>query len=146
MARRNKEPKLYAYLNELGLLKSTDKALIDAAKRQYWNIYKRNWQQQKRAEQKSFTVFFNSKEFGVITEGAKRHSLTEIAMVKNAALAYLKQTFLTLDTVSTVEIKQTLAFDEEKVSVELGNKLLEKVEGMERAILTRLEASNDIGI
>ena len=151
MARKNKEPKLYTYLNELGLLKSTDKALVEAAKKEYWNLYKRNWQHQKRAEQKSFTVFFNNKEFTVISEGAKRHSLTEIAMVKNAALAYLKQTFLTLDAISTVEIKQTLALtlsaichaiDEERVSVEIGNKLLEKIEYMEQTILTKLQVPN----
>lgn len=155
MARRNKESKLYAYLNGLGLSKSTDKALLEAAKKQYWNTYKRNWQQQKRAEQKSFTVFFTIKEFTVISEGAKKHSLTEIAMVKNAALAYLKQIFLTLDTVSIVEIKQTLALtlsairhaiDEERISVGSGNKMLEKIEDMERTILIRLEAPNHSGI
>lgn len=155
MARKNKEPKLYTYLNELGLLKSTDKVLVDAAKKEYWNLYKRNWQQQKRAEKKSFTVFFNSNEFAVISEGAKKHSLTAIEMVKNAALAYLKQTFLTLDAVSTLEIKQTLALtlsaichaiDEEKISVELGSTLLGKIEDMERTILIRLEAPNRTNI
>lgn len=88
MSQKNKyRTGVYAFLAESGILHSGDEQIIAQAKRTYWLEYKKQWNKEKRAENKSISVFFTEKELQGVRQKAKEYNTNATAFIKRAALA-----------------------------------------------------------
>jgi len=139
----NNTSALHTYLKEKGL------EYTEATVKQYWTEYRRKWQNQKRKEQKTYTIFCSKQEQAVFTKAAINHSLSITTLIKQSSLAYLKQQFLQIDSATISEIKQTLTLmyssvihtlDEERISQSQAIALLQKIESIEQTILLHIES------
>lgn len=77
---------LYAYLETAGVLQNGTKEDILQAKKEYWAIVRKEWQQQKRKASKSYTVLFTQAEYKEIATIAKGKNNSITGFIKQSAL------------------------------------------------------------
>lgn len=81
-----KGSKLYLYLETTGVLTNGIKEDIENAKKQYWILVRKDWQNQKRKKCKSYTIFFNSSEYKDLLNALKGSKRSVTAFIKQSAL------------------------------------------------------------
>lgn len=147
MRRIKKKSSLYSFLDESGLLEKGTEDEIKAARKKYWNEFKRTWRKEKRIREKEFTVSFTKDELKLITNEAKRHRKSIPRYLKSTTLNYIAQRYLVPDEMEVKRISQLLAMnynvllqivEEEKVRTQLGDILLGKISELEKRVLVHL--------
>lgn len=109
--RRNRNSKMWEYLESTGVLEKGSDVEIKAAKRayrkEYFLLYKRN----QRIKKPEFIITFSkeSGEFDKITRAAKRHKMTVTGFVHSASLSYLTNTYLVPDRLQIARLEQLLS-------------------------------------
>ncbi len=138
---------VYAYLDTLGLLATSDESAIQKAKKKYWQAYKKTWRQNKRNSLKSTTVYLNQDEYKTIEEAAYKHKRCLSKYVKEAALYYTAQRFLVPDILLVNQLKETLTmnycalqklFEENMLPYNVGKILLERLTEIEQQVVEML--------
>lgn len=77
---------IYSYLNKIGVLSSGDAEAIAKAKKEYWQLYKREWKKQKRHSSASYTILLSNPEAKVIQKKANQYRTSPTNYIKQAAL------------------------------------------------------------
>jgi hypothetical protein len=126
---------------------------IEAAKKKYWQEYRKKWNKQKRKEQKEIAVFYTTKEFQVIEAIAKKYRLSCSGFIKKSSLAICQKQSLVHNQEEMNDIKIILAksynsiqalSDENNISEQTGEKLMAKIESLEIAIMEKLQRQVDL--
>lgn len=130
---------IYSYLNELGLLeRGTDEELKNA-KKVYWNNYKKQNKKENRKEDKSLKIFFNKKEYKIISIGAAKQRTSKTNFIKQSAI-----TCQIISSVIVGEIRESLVLhhntlllliEEKIISEEHGNQLVNQISEIEKRVL-----------
>ncbi|CAM6002396.1 unnamed protein product [Sphagnum balticum] len=94
-------------LRPCGALDKGDEA-IALARREYWRQYDREYKAQRRSKNKEHVVNLEPKEYEIISEGAKKHSLSIPVFLKMASLAYLNHTYVSPESASVRKIEAVL--------------------------------------
>ena len=148
------ESGIYKYLKASGVLGQSSEA-IEAARRVYWNQYKRKWKKAKFKQEKAFTVSFNPIELKEISDAAALHSLSRSRFIKLAALAYVHKKYLVPNIEAIYQVKTLLSlnysalqelFDENIVPYSVGIELMSRMEQMEHEILKQLMHPKSVNI
>lgn len=136
-------PKLHIYLAEKGLLNTTNTELKVATIKTYWKEYFKNWQKEKRAREHSYRIFLTKEEQRLFAQSAKQLNLKMITLIKQSAIAYVSKTTIRNNSVELQKIKQILssaitpiihALDEDRITENYANVLLEKMDGIQKSI------------
>jgi hypothetical protein len=77
---------LYDYLEKSGILANGSPEEIRQVKKEYWNMYRKEWRKQQRTKCKSCTVFFTPSEYKVVTAVLTGRPKNVADFVKQAAL------------------------------------------------------------
>ncbi len=107
MARAKKTCGVYEYLDSIGVLETGSGTDIEQAKKQYWNIIRREWKRQKRKECKSYTLLFTPSELKPILIRAKSATGGVTSYIKQAAIAYTTNTVV-IDKLTIGTIRQAI--------------------------------------
>jgi hypothetical protein len=136
---------LYVFLEPY--LENGTAAEIAAARKSFWKEYRKNWNRQKRSEQKEIAVFYSKKEFRIIESAAQAHKLSCSKFVKESSLAYCSKEFIvhnqetvqdiTLALARTYNLIQTLT-DEQCIEEQTGERVMAKIESLETVVLGKL--------
>lgn len=78
---------LYAFLEATGVLSMGDTTAIADAKKEYYKLYKKNWNKQKRQESTSYTILYTHKEAIVVQQSADKHNTSPTNYIKQASLS-----------------------------------------------------------
>lgn len=97
---------LYKYLNDLGVLERGDETEIKQAKAAYRKQYLKEFKSQYRKKKKHIAVILNELELDTITKEAKKNGIALPSFIKQSALAYLNNSFVTPHPHTILEIKQ----------------------------------------
>lgn len=132
---RNNEIGLYEYLEKEGVLQNANHSAILSIKKKYWSQYRREWNKLNRKSNKSFSLYFNSKQLNAIEEAAEKNNLKPTTFIKRSAIACsTNQNFI--NPVILGELRELLAKqinllqrvnEERKVTLQFGNELLERM-------------------
>src|SRR5256885_15122527 len=109
--RRNRNSKLWDYLEMSGVLENGNDAEIKSAKQSYRKKYFLEYKQKQRISKPEYVINF-SKENGEhkkITVAAKGHKMTVTAFVHAASLAYLSNAFIVPDRIQIAHLEQLLS-------------------------------------
>ncbi len=102
-----KQNRVYEFLQASGVLENGTAEEIQLVKKQYWAQVRKAYKQNRRHQQKSYTVFFTAEELKLIRPKANQfRNVTNY--IKQAALAEAKGKF-TMDKKITGEIRQAVA-------------------------------------
>ncbi len=132
---------LYAFLDSQGVLETGTNKDIKNAKEQYWRDYRNQCKKIKRQENKSFEIFFNIKEAGIIKREAEKNNTSVTDYIKQSALTNNKGV---VDRVQIGKLRQVLfsnynaisnLYEQNKIPEQLGNQLLEQMLKMEKEVL-----------
>lgn len=86
----NRKSKIYACLDERGLLSGDiSPETIAAAKKDYWNMIKRESAKKKREREYFFTVSYSKAEHKLIADAANVHKTSKTRFIKEACLALI---------------------------------------------------------
>lgn len=136
-------PKLHIYLAQKGLLHTSNMVLKEAATKDYWKNYYKNWQKEKRANQHTYRIFLTKEEQKLFMQAAIPLNLKITTLLKQSAIAYITKTGIRNNIVEFQEIKQILssvivpivyALDEERMPEETANLLLERLDRIQGSI------------
>lgn len=117
------------------------------ARKLYWNNYKAQWRKNRRRKLKEFAISYTQKELQNITNAAKGHKRSTTSFIKEASLAYCTQQFLVPDPQTINQIKELLSLtytriqhltEDEKLSTDIGDKLLDLITQLEVTVLDLL--------
>lgn len=78
---------LFAFLEASGVLSTGDATAISAAKQEYYKLYKKNWNKQKRQESTSYTILYTHKEAIVVQQSAGKHNTSPTNYIKQISLS-----------------------------------------------------------
>jgi len=71
-------------------------------------MYQASWIKEKRNKRKSFLIYLSDVEVQTMAKAARESKRSKTKFIKEAALAYVRQTFLVPDVLSVHEIKGLL--------------------------------------
>jgi predicted DNA-binding transcriptional regulator AlpA len=77
---------LYSHLDAMGVLSNGSVSEIEAAKREYWKLYRKNWKKNKRQQNKTYVILFSFNEQRLINRKASALHLTASKFIRYAAL------------------------------------------------------------
>ncbi|MBK7957226.1 MAG: hypothetical protein IPK03_03410 [Bacteroidetes bacterium] len=106
MKKISKKSQLYKYLNDLGVLERGDELEIKQAKANYRREYLTKYKKTYRGQKKHIAVILNELEHSTITKEAKKNGIAMPSFIKQSALAYLNNAYLTPHPHAILEIKQ----------------------------------------
>ena len=102
-----KQNRVYEFLQASGILEIGTAEEIQLVKKQYWAQVRKQYKQNRRHQQKSYTVFFTAEELKLIRPKANQfRNVTNY--IKQAALSQAKGK-CTIDKKTVGEIRQALA-------------------------------------
>lgn len=103
--------KLRLHLDALGLLENGTEEEIAVVKRAYRKQYLLDYKRAQRLAQKEYPVLLSKEngEYETIAKAARRHRLSISAFLRVSALAYLTQTFITIDPQRLAQLEMMLA-------------------------------------
>jgi len=133
---------VWQYLLQTGVLERGTGEEIEAARRAYWQEYKRNW---KHAHQKRYTVSLSVAESGELVRAAKAHRSSPTRFIRQALFAYIRSEFVFPDQNTLQEIRLLLAknylllqeFQDQDLHAAFG-KLVAQMDHLEQEILHQL--------
>ncbi|MEM6342695.1 MAG: hypothetical protein AAF927_02400 [Bacteroidota bacterium] len=99
---------MWEYLEQSGVLESGNEDAIAAVKKEYQRKYQREYRKKKRKERPEVTLTLSKADWLELTHSAQQHHYSLPAFIKQAALAYLKQTFLVPDREPVSRLEQRL--------------------------------------
>lgn len=89
MARKIKRGSgIFEFLERTGLLENGSTKDIEQVKKQYWATVRKEWKQNKRKENKSYTIFLNPSELKIVAHSAKHYHNSVTNYIKQASLRY----------------------------------------------------------
>ena len=100
-------PPLIAYLDAIGALDG-DERTISMAKKHYRRIYKKLHRRKMRNSKREVVISFEKHEKRILKRAADDHNQPLSTFVREAALAYLSQCFIILDSEQILQIESTL--------------------------------------
>jgi hypothetical protein len=103
---------MWEYLESIeGLLERGNEMEIKQHKALYRKNYLTNYKRKQRSERDEFNVDFlkDSMDYGLITDGAKKHNLSVPALLRSASLAYLNKTFIVPNKAQVAQIEYLLS-------------------------------------
>lgn len=100
---------IWEYLDATGVLENGTEEEIQAAKKEYWRIYQRNYKRRMRREQRQVVVWLSKIEQSELeaVSGNQKPSLP--TLIRERALAYTRQRFLVPDPLLVGRIEQHLS-------------------------------------
>ena len=129
------------------MLNTCDDALIQQAKKQYWQQYKSSWRVQQRKENVEITVILNSTEAKLIFDNAKKYKRSKSAFIKTTCISYLQNRYVVPDILAVNTIKELLTMnyaaiknlsDDNAIPYQTGTFLLNQLSGLETKIVDQL--------
>lgn len=111
MRRKEKYSAMWDYLEKAGVLEKGTDAEIKAAKKAYRKTYFLKYKQAQRKKKPELTINFKKEngDYDTISIAAKRHKMTLTAFVRQAALAYLKRTYVVPNSGQIARLEQLLS-------------------------------------
>jgi hypothetical protein len=145
--RKNRNSKLWEYLETSGVLEKGTGEEIKAAKRSYRKKYFLEYKQKQRQNKPEYVINF-SKENGEhdrILKAAKRHNMSTSGFIHSASLAYIENRFIIPDRIQVAQLEQLLSecLNEIKTLVKTKERFFygreDKIDVIEKSII-KLEA------
>lgn len=102
---------MWEYLESIpGLLEKGNDLEIKAHKATYRKKYLLEYKRKQRGQRDEFNIGFlkGSQDYDLITQGAKKHSMSIPAMLRSATLAYLRRTFVVPNRGQIAQMEQML--------------------------------------
>jgi hypothetical protein len=140
-----KQNRVYEFLQASGVLENGTTEEIQLAKKQYWAGVRKEYKQNRRHQQKSYTVFFTTTELKTITPKANRFR-NVTSYIKQATLAQAKEQCI-IDKKTVGEIRQAVALhystiqqlqEDNILPTQFADEVLEEITGIEKMILQYL--------
>ncbi|MEL7534908.1 MAG: hypothetical protein AAFN10_26635 [Bacteroidota bacterium] len=100
---------LQEYLEASGVLEHGSKEDIQTAKKAYKKQYQAAYRRARRRSHPETTVTLTQKQWHYLSAEAKRHQLSLPKFMRQAALAYLKQTYLVPNGQAVAKIEQLIS-------------------------------------
>ncbi len=104
----NNNSKLYAFLDQQGLIPNGSAQEIANAKKEYKRAYQRKYRRKQRKERPEVTVILTKAEWKLLTDTATGHFFTLSSYLREAALAYTNQTYIVPNQLQIAEIQQRI--------------------------------------
>lgn len=111
MSRKGRHSKLWEHLEASGVLEKGSDDEIKAVKREYRKKYLLEYRRRQRASQPEINVLF-SKSYGdyqTVLQSAEKHNQQIAAFIRNATLAYIRQTYIVPDKLQVAHLEQLLS-------------------------------------
>lgn len=97
---------IWDYLKSIpGLLEKGDKEEIAEARRAYWRMKNKQYQDQRKKRGKDVKVWFTAKEWKIIEQAAKAHNVSAGHFIRESSLAYVAQIFVVPDVTAVRKIE-----------------------------------------
>ena len=134
---------VWQYLEQTGVLEGTAEEIEEARKR-YWKEYKKRY---KAEHHKTYSVLLSEVEFKQLVRAAEKHHAAPTSFLRQAAFAYMNQTFVVPDAEAVAEIRLLLArkyfclqqmVEAGSVRITDAERLLEQMSRLEQEVLARL--------
>ena len=148
MSQKNKQGSgVYQYLELSGVLDTGTAEAIAQKRKEYWNMVKRKWKQEKRVRETEFKVYLTDAELQNIAKGARQHHMSRTTYIKQAAWAYTAKKYLVVNEQTANAIYQMLSFnfsaiteliEDDRVARDTGRKLIQHMTQMQQCILDHL--------
>lgn len=139
---------VYAFLHASGVLENGTHEEIQSARKAYWKEYKRKWRNEKRRKEKELTVSLDKIELNSLSLEARRHKISRTQFLKQAAFAYMNQSFIVPNTAEVNRIAQLLSMtynsiqdllENDAMSFNVGRDALTTIGKLELDILPTLQ-------
>ncbi len=141
--RKNRNGKLWEYLESAGVLEKGTDEEIKAVKKAYRKKYLLEYKQKQRQGKPEYVINF-SKENGEherILKAAKQHNISATAFIHSASLAYIEQRFIVPNRMQVALLEQLLSecLNEIKTLVKAKERFFfhreDKIEAIEKRII-----------
>jgi hypothetical protein len=150
--RKNRNSKLWEYLEAAGVLENGTDEEIKAAKRAYRKKYFLEYKQKQRQIKPEYVVNFSKEngEHARILEAAKRHNTSATDFIHSASLAYIEQRFIVPDRMQVAMLEQLLSecLNEIKTLVKSKERFFysreDKIDAVERRIVKLESQINEV--
>jgi hypothetical protein len=144
--------KLYQYLLPY-IEKGASEEDLQLHKEQFQKQQRAEWQRNKRAAERQFTISLTKEEVRMIDRAAKGHKKSKTKFIKQASLAYCAKSFLVLDECLLRNIDETLKMnyallqqlmEEQNFSDKMKEDTLEKLEHLTETLLNTIERPKEV--
>jgi hypothetical protein len=144
--------KLYQYLLPY-IEKGASEEDLQLHTEQFQKQQRAEWQRNKRAAEKQFTISLIKEEVRIIDRVAKGHKKSKTKFIKRAALAYCTKSFLVLDECLLRDIEETLKMnyallqqlmEEQNFSQKMKEDTLEKLEHLTETLLNAIQRPKEL--